>query len=182
MYDHFPNFQKFKQAKDEEEYVKARKMELSKFDASFTDWQLNMSSSMSEFEQFSTQDIARFRQQLRLHNNCELSVIDKAVLGETNTDEESKMQPEPHDSLKKKVSLLTISRTPVECPVGMCRRTIGVTSVLSHYLRDHSEDFGIQCQEIHSGKRSILIFDPTTLEFRDNICLGVLAYGGTLDK
>ncbi|XP_054731287.1 uncharacterized protein LOC129239647 [Anastrepha obliqua] len=188
MYDHFPNFQRFKTQKQEEHAIEKRKGELLQMNTNFTDWK--PTNSKDVFDQFSTQDVALFRQQIRLAQSGERTILESlttateagassaigtGTAGGGGGEGESK-------SLKKKGSLLTISRTPVQCPIGACGRTIGVTSVLSHYLRDHSEDFGVQCQEIYGGKRSVLIFDPTTLEFRDNVCLGVLAYGGTKEK
>lgn len=81
-------------------------------------------------------------------------------------------------SKQQKKSLVAITRSPVQCPISDCNRSIGITLVLSHYLRDHQEDFGVKCQEINLGKRSILIFDPSELDSGKNICLGMLAYGG----
>ncbi|XP_036318041.1 uncharacterized protein LOC118733002 [Rhagoletis pomonella] len=192
MYDHFQNFQRFKMQKQEEQAIEKRKEELLKMNANFTNWAPTNSKDM--FDQFSTQDVALFRQQMRLAQNGERSMLESlptqtdvgaSSAGDTGTDTGTGTGTGTgagNKSLRKKVSLLTISHTPVQCPIGACGRTIGVTSVLSHYLRDHSEDFGVQCQEIYGGKRSVLIFDPTNLEFRDNVCLGVLAYGGVKEK
>ncbi|XP_050331949.1 uncharacterized protein LOC126760394 [Bactrocera neohumeralis] len=192
MYDHFQNFQRFKMQKQEAQAIEKRKEELLKMNTNFTNW--NPSCSKEMFDQFSTQDVALFRQQIRLAQNGERSILESltapteggassiggtATVAGTGTGTGTSVGDK---SLKKKDSLLTISRTPVQCPIGACGRTIGVTSVLSHYLRDHSEDFGVQCQEIYGGKRSVLIFDATTLDFRDNVCLGVLAYGGIKEK
>ena len=178
-YDHYENFQKFKKAKEDEEFLNQRKEELLKFNPNFTDFNLNRVLTKEEFDQFSTQDIAKFRQQLRV-GSCDRNLpqtLQETEKPETKSDQESGRKP-----LQKKKSVLALTRTPVQCPISMCNRTIGVTFVLSHFLRDHSEDFGVPCQEIYAGKRSVLIFDPNNLEFRENICLGILAYGGELNE
>lgn len=174
MYDHIPAFRKYKQTKECEKTMKARKEDLSKFNDNFTNMQLSSMNSVDgifkdAFDDFSTEEIVKYRQDL------------KEILKQKNKDTPRKQENEDNGScLKKTPSLLTISRTPVQCPVTKCGRTVGVTSVLSHYLRDHNEELVVQCQEIYSG-RSLLIFDPTQFEFRENICLGVLAYGGRIE-
>lgn len=179
MYDHCANFQKFKQDKEDEEFFNHRKNELLKFDPNFTDFNLTRVLTKEEFEQFSTQDIAQFRRQLRLGSRDRQLPLSLQENEKTDikSDQESGTK-----SLSKKKSVLALTRTPVQCPISVCNRTIGVTFVLSHFLRDHSEDFGVPCQEIYAGKRSVLIFDPNSLEFQENICLGVLAYGGELNE
>uniref|UniRef100_A0A1A9VWH8 DUF4729 domain-containing protein n=1 Tax=Glossina austeni TaxID=7395 RepID=A0A1A9VWH8_GLOAU len=174
MYDHFSKFRKLKQIREEDEFVNKRKEDLLRFSSTFTNFSLNRVINKDEFEQFSTQDIARFRRQLRMGN------WDR-FLSEQMPDalDSGKITLNQTTSNRCNVKLLALTRTPVKCPITACNRTISITSVLSHYLRDHSEDFGVQCQEILSGKRAILIFEPGRLEFRENMCLGVLAYGGT---
>lgn len=172
-YDHYTNFQKFKQSKIEENYIKNRKDELTKFDSKFTDWKLDPGKIEASFDHFSTQDIARFRTQLRRYDR---SVVDGDPDANNNDIDPSTRV------VKKKVSLLTISRTPVQCPIAACERIIGVTSVLSHYLRDHNEEYGVQCEELYGGKRAVLIFNPICLDYGQNACMGVLAYGGVTGK
>ncbi|KAM7348694.1 uncharacterized protein ACRADG_007941 [Cochliomyia hominivorax] len=181
-YDHYVNFQKFKQAKQEDLFINQRKEELLKFNPYFTDFNLNRVLTKNEFDQFSTQDIAKFRQQLRL-GSCDHNVNATANISTKNSTNNDKEDSDNDGKLlKKRISLLTLTRTPVQCPISICNRTVGVTFVLSHFLLDHSEDFGVPCQEIYAGKRSVLVFDPTSLEFRENVCLGILAYGGDANE
>ncbi|XP_037825910.1 uncharacterized protein LOC119613909 [Lucilia sericata] len=180
-YDHYKNFQKFKQSKEEEQFINQRKEELLKFNPNFTDFHLNRMLTKEEFEQFSTQDIAKFRQQLRL-GSCDHNLNSFGCIAARREEQNPKNVGEDDEndgkSLLKRKSLLSLTRTPVQCPISICNRTLGVTFVLSHFLRDHSEDFGVPCQEIYAGKPSVLIFDPTNSDFHENVCLGILAYGG----
>ncbi|KAI8118922.1 hypothetical protein FF38_10194 [Lucilia cuprina] len=180
-YDHYNNFQKFKHSKKEEQFINQRKEELLKFNPNFTDFHLNRVLTKDEFEQFSTQDIAKFRQQLRL-GNCDHNSNSFDCMPDRKEDQHYKHVEEDNEndrkSLQKRKSLLSLTRTPVQCPISICNRTLGVTFVLSHFLRDHNEDFGVPCQEIYAEKPSVLIFDPTNLDFHENVCLGILAYGG----
>lgn len=170
MYDHLPVSQKFKEGKEKQEYIKARHEELLMFDDAFTNLHLDPSGDV--FEEFSTQDIANFRQELR---GAQQQTGTNPGFCEPADVEEDAIQ------LKKPPSLLIISRAPVQCPVSKCQQTFGVTSMLSHYLRDHNKELYIQYKEIFSGERLLLVFDPNNFNFRENICLGVLAYGG-IDK
>ncbi|KAL9879595.1 uncharacterized protein ACN427_010376 isoform 2-T2 [Glossina fuscipes fuscipes] len=138
---------------------------------------LNRVINRDEFEQLSTQDIARFRRQLSMGNWDHL--LSEQMPDAIGSGKITRNQPTPNRCHHQ---LWALTRTPVQCPITACNRTIGITFVLSHYLRDHSDDFGVQCQEILSGKRTILIFKPGNLEFRENMCLGVLAYGGSGDE
>lgn len=181
-YDHYSNFQKFKQSKEEEQFINKRKEELLKFNPNFTDYHRVLTKE--EFEQLSTQDIAKFSQKLR-GGSCEHSLNSLTnIAGEKEETPDNDLEDFENESmsLQKRKSLLTLTRIPVQCPISVCNRTIGVTFVLSHFLRDHSEDFGVPCQEIYANKRSVLVFDPTNLDFSENVCLGILAYGGDANE
>lgn len=185
-YDHYVNFQKFKEAQEKDLLINQHKKELLQFNPNFTDFNLNRVLNKDDFKQFSTQKVAKFRQQFSL-GNCDLQLKYLDQTSTKNNEDKKNLEVEEssesdNKSLQKRKSLLSLTRIPVQCPISICNRTIGVTFVLSHFLRDHGEDFGVPCQEIYTGKRSVLVFDPTILEFRENVCLGILAYGGDVNE
>ena len=64
------------------------------------------------------------------------------------------------------------------CPVTMCKQNFGITSILSHFLRDHKQHFSIDFQAVNEAQRVVLLFAENVLPFNETVCLGVLAYGG----
>uniref|UniRef100_A0A1I8PY28 DUF4729 domain-containing protein n=1 Tax=Stomoxys calcitrans TaxID=35570 RepID=A0A1I8PY28_STOCA len=139
MYDHFANFQNFKQLKGRHQE------ELLKCQTPYGDAEQKLENAIEN-----------------QHNDHT-----KGTKGETTTNLKS---------LQKKNSLWCISRSPINCPISACKCLLGVSSVLSHILRDHHDE--IKCQEIYLGNSCDLLFNPKDMIYGKNICLGVLAYGG----
>ncbi|XP_055841794.1 uncharacterized protein LOC129908967 [Episyrphus balteatus] len=167
MYDHLSSFSKFKEEKILSKQLKTKEEDLLKFNKNFTNLELDKKND-EILEKFSTQDIAKFRCNLkegRFHQKME-------------KDEPEDLWKKQEHEVKAAASLTTILRTPVICPVSKCGRTIGVTSVLSHFLRDHNEDLTVECMNLYAEGRSLLLFDWDKFNFGENVCLGVLSYGG----
>lgn len=74
--------------------------------------------------------------------------------------------------------LIGICRSPVHCPVSACRQMIGVTTVLTHFLRDHRPTIGDDFQEVCADRRSLLVFYERFFERNDTAAVGVLVYAG----
>lgn len=75
-------------------------------------------------------------------------------------------------------TLIQISRCPINCPVTLCQQTIGITSMLSHFIRDHKENF----RDIDGQCRSVLVINENSFPFNQVVSLGILAYGGVCSK
>lgn len=73
---------------------------------------------------------------------------------------------------------LNISRSPIKCPATSCSKIIGMTSLLSHFILDHNISKSIDFEDILKNQRSVLVFNDDNLIRNENICIGVLAYGG----
>lgn len=75
--------------------------------------------------------------------------------------------------------LVDICRSPVHCPVAECRQMIGVTTVLTHFLRDHRPAIGEEFQEIGAEQRSLLVLHERYFARNaDTTAIGVLVYAG----
>lgn len=80
---------------------------------------------------------------------------------------------------KGPIDLISISRSPIHCPVSTCHQMIGVTSVLTHFLRDHKQSFDGDFREIMADTQALLLFNDEYFKREQTSCLGVLAYAGT---
>lgn len=76
--------------------------------------------------------------------------------------------------------LVGICRSPVHCPVAACRQMIGVTTVLTHFLRDHRPSIGEEFQEIGVDQRSLVVLHERFFALdNDTAVICVLVYAGT---
>lgn len=168
MYDHLTSFSKFKEHKNLTQQLSSKHAEqLWKCNRKFTNLDIEVKKTDQYFDKFSKQDISKYC--------CEL----KDGRFAKKSDEIDDLWQAPDTESKTAIIL----RTPVICPVSKCARTIGVTSVLSHFLRDHNEEeLKVECINLYAGGRSILLFDRNMFPFGENVCLGVLAYGGIEKK
>lgn len=169
MYDHFPNFQKFQQFKEEKAKFEVEQRELAEANKSnFTDFR-------EEVETISENVLSDFTSYRQQSHNAELvnGAGNSNNLNEFPTAEDKDVSA-ALKPIEKNTSLLTNS-TPVICPISECNRLQDVKSILSHYLQDHSQ---VGWREIFLGKSSKLLFDPDAMDYGENICFGVLAYGG----
>lgn len=82
------------------------------------------------------------------------------------------------EETKGTIDLTSISRSPIHCPVATCHQMIGVTSVLTHFLRDHQHSFDGDFREITADTQALLLVNEQSFKREETNCLGVLAYAG----
>ncbi|XP_055915613.1 uncharacterized protein LOC129948557 [Eupeodes corollae] len=169
MYDHLSSFTKFKEDKALARKLRAKEDELLTFNKNFTSLEFDKTSG----EILDKSEIRKHRYNLkkedRFHRLPEIV-------------EPEKLWKNQHDDVKLTNSLTSISRTPISCPVSRCGSTIGVTSLLSHFMRDHNEDLTVEFMNLYTNGRAILLFERDMWNFGENVCLGILSYGGIENK
>lgn len=168
MYDYMPGYSQFKREKAMDQQIKLCKEQCINQNPKFTDFTIEPTEIDSIFDTLSTQDVAIFRNAFKMNRSAISSENDRTGSLENNTAKRAA-------SLN---SLLNISRSPINCPVTQCQQTVGVTSLLSHFLRDHKQTFPIDFKSTSGDNRSLLVFDQTIFKPHETICLGILAYGG----
>lgn len=94
----------------------------------------------------------------------------------------SSQKEEISSNSKQSMSYLNISRSPITCPSSSCGKSIGMTSLLSHFVLDHLITKSVDFEDILKDQRSVLVFQDQSLKKDENICIGVLAYGGCNDN
>lgn len=166
MYDHMESYCKFKRMKAHEEELQAAKEKCIIQNSKFTNLTIEPSKLDECLRNFSTQNLVKFKMKSNESEEFEYEAERRFL------DEVARKNANSVDSL------INISRSPINCPVTACSQTIGITSVLSHFLRDHKQCFPVDFQDIDGNRRSVLIFDESIFNYNENICLGILAYGG----
>lgn len=73
-------------------------------------------------------------------------------------------------------SLTNLLRSPINCPVFPCNEMVGTTSVLSHFIQDHTQNMSVDFQDIDGTRRSILMFDENIFVHGEALCLGILCW------
>lgn len=173
MYDHMSNFVDFQNTIRYEHEVKEHKKQLLTLHENFTDMKLvTDNEDVICTKNISTQNLLKFNKELKSGAfHYEPKVTGPADLWELK-----------NKVIKPSESLKNISRSPIQCPVKKCNQTVGLTFVLLHFLRDHIQDYPVDCQEIFHGKQSVMLFKEQIFEHCENLCLGMLVYGGHLEN
>lgn len=173
MYDHMSNFVDFQNAIRFEHEVKEHRKQLLTLHENFTDLKLVGNNEDVPFTRnISTQNLLKFNNDLK---SGAFHYEPKAIGPEDLWEQKNK-------AVKPSESLTNISRSPIQCPVKKCNQTVGITSVLLHFLRDHIQDYPVDCQEIFHGRQSLMLFKENIFEHNENLCLGLLPYGGHRDN
>lgn len=168
MYDYMADYSQFKKDKAIDRQIKLCKEKCINQNPKFTDFTIEPTDIDTMFDTLSTQDVAAYRAAFKSGTGSVITIPSDKLDGYSK---ETKRTA----SLN---SLLNISRSPINCPVTLCKQTIGVTSILSHFLRDHKQTFPIDFKSTAGEDRSLFVFDQTIFTLNETICLGVLAYGG----
>lgn len=171
MYDHMSNFVDFQNTRRYESDVKEHKKQLLTLHEKFTDLKL-VQDNEEPTRNISTQNLLKFNKELK----------SGAFHYEPQRTGPEDLWEQKNKAIKPSDSLTNISRSPIQCPVRKCNQTVGITSVLLHFLRDHVQDFPVECQEIFQGKQSLMLFKEEIFKHYENVCLGLLAYGGYLES
>lgn len=166
MYDHMVPYYCYKHRQEMEMAIERRKRELLIQDEKFTNYKPvmvnNECKSIDEcLLNFTTQDLVKFEKDLSLGIQTQIQPIPLATIRSKSAE-----------------SLINISRSPVKCPVTSCNKFIGFTSILAHFICDHHRSFVVEIQDIEGDGRAILTFDEEIFVYGENICLGILVYGG----
>lgn len=172
MYDHMSNFVDYQNTLKFEHDVKEHRKQLMTLHEKFTDLKLpsdNVEGSCAKH--ISTQNLLKFNNDLK----------SGAFHYEPKVEGPEDIWEQKNKAMKSSESLTNISRSPIQCPVRKCNQTVGITSVLLHFLRDHIQDYPVECQEIFSGKQSVMLFKEHVFEHYENLCLGMLVYGGNIN-
>lgn len=173
MYDHMSNFVDFQNTIRYEHEVKEHKKQLLTLHEKFTDLKLVTDNEEPICTRnISTQNLLKFNKELKAG----------AFHYEPKVTGPEDLWEQKNKAIKPSESLTNISRSPIQCPVKKCNQTVGITSVLLHFLRDHIQDYPVECQEIFNGKQSLMLFKEQIFEHYENLCLGLLAYGGHLEN